>query len=153
MSIENIFDRIRSRYGMFRFTMRQVREDDWWMRKSLAGIFTEAYWKVKAQKRIHIRKKAEKIKACLESLSQKEKGKCPGYRYDVGLLVRSWQNFWLYQKDAGAVAAKMGFIWQVYFIFWTLAKMLKKIKRSRIITPSRIYSKKADFEEFAAGIC
>ena len=69
-----------------------------------------------------------------------------------GLFGEIMAELFAYQKDAWEpLLRKMGFLWASLFIFWMLMKMLKKIKKQNY-NPLAIYSKKADFEEFAGHL-
>lgn len=82
MAIENIFTEYAADMNVL-LTMYKC-EDDWQDEKKFGRHLYGNVLKVKSIKKNPYPEKAEKIKACLESLSQKGKGKCPGYRYDVG---------------------------------------------------------------------
>ena len=110
MAIENIFTEYAADMNVL-LTMYKC-EDDWQDEKKFGRHLYGSVLKVKSTKKNPYPEKAEKIKACLESLSQKEK-----------------ENV----QDIDTMSGLFGEM---------LMKMLKKIKRSRIIILWRFTAKK-----------
>lgn len=151
MAIENIFTEYAADMNVL-LTMYKC-EDDWQDEKKAGRHLYGSVLKVKSTKKNPYPEKAEKIKACLESLSQKEKENVQDIDTMSGLFGEIMAELFAYQKDAWEpLLRKWAFIWESLFIFWMLMKMLKKIKRSRIIILWRFTAKKRILKNLQ-GIC
>ena len=96
---------------------------------------------------------AEKIKACLESLSQKEKENVQDIDTMSGLFGEIMAELFAYQKDAWEpLLRKMGFYMGKFIYLLDAYEDVEEDKKKQNYNPLAICSKKADFEEFAGHL-
>ena len=108
MAIENIFTEYAADMNVL-LTMYKC-EDDWQDEKKFGRHLYGSVLKVKSTKKNPYPEKAEKIKACLESLSQKEKENVQDIDTMSGLFGEIMAELFAYQKDAWEpLLRKMGF--------------------------------------------
>ena len=108
MAIENIFTEYAADMNVL-LTMYKC-EDDWQDEKKAGRHLYGSVLKVKSTKKNPYPEKAEKIKACLESLSQKEKENVQDIDTMSGLFGEIMAELFAYQKDAWEpLLRKMGF--------------------------------------------
>ena len=145
MAIENIFTEYAADMNVL-LTMYKC-EDDWQDEKKFGRHLYGSVLKVKSIKKNPYSEKAEKIKACLESLSQKEKENVQDIDTMSGLFGEIMAELFAYQKDAWEpLLRKMGF-YMGKFIY-----LLDAYERSRIIILWRFTAKKRILKNLQ-GIC
>ena len=128
-------------------------EDDWQDEKKFGRHLYGNVLKVKSIKKNPYPEKAEKIKACLESLSQKEKENVQDIDTMSGLFGEIMAELFAYQKDAWEpLLRKMGFYMGKFIYLLDAYEDVEEDKKKQNYNPLAIYSKKADFEEFAGHL-
>ena len=127
--------------------------DDWQDEKKFGRHLYGSVLKVKSTKKNPYPEKAEKIKACLESLSQKEKENVQDIDTMSGLFGEIMAELFAYQKDAWEpLLRKMGFYMGKFIYLLDAYEDVEEDKKKQNYNPLAIYSKKADFEEFAGHL-
>ena len=127
-------------------------EDDWQDEKKAGRHLYGSVLKVKSTKKNPYPEKAEKIKACLESLSQKEKENVQDIDTMSGLFGEIMAELFAYQKDAWEpLLRKMGFYMGKFIYLLDAYEDVEEDKRSRIIILWRL-QQKADLKNLQ-GIC
>ena len=151
MAIENIFTEYAADMNVL-LTMYKC-EDDWQDEKKAGRHLYGSVLKVKSTKKNPYPEKAEKIKACLESLSQKEKENVQDIDTMSGLFGEIMAELFAYQKDAWEpLLRKMGFYMGKFIYLLDAYEDVEEDKKKQNYNPLAIYSKKADFEEFAGHL-
>ena len=151
MAIENIFTEYAADMNVL-LTMYKC-EDDWKDEKKAGRHLYGSVLKVKSIKKNPYPEKAEKIKACLESLSQKEKENVQDIDTMSGLFGEIMAELLAYQKDAWEpLLRKMGFYMGKFIYLLDAYEDVEEDKKKQNYNPLAIYSKKADFEEFAGHL-
>lgn len=151
MAIENIFTEYAADMNVL-LTMYKC-EDDWKDEKKAGRHLYGRVLKVKSTKKNPYPEKAEKIKACLESLSQKEKENVQDIDTMSGLFGEIMAELFAYQKDAWEpLLRKMGFYMGKFIYLLDAYEDVEEDKKKQNYNPLAIYSKKADFEEFAGHL-
>ena len=136
-------------YGVYALFLKQTRCGDIRYGRQTYG----SVLKVKSTKKNPYPEKAEKIKACLESLSQKEKENVQDIDTMSGLFGEIMAELFAYQKDAWEpLLRKMGFYMGKFIYLLDAYEDVEEDKKKQNYNPLAIYSKKADFEEFAGHL-